>query len=95
MSQLIMPQHAMLDDFNTIKRVQEIPDDFLQSCSDNRLASNGNKMGDLHQFASIPTAVVDHWSRQGFDVFKEPMKAILKRLRDEDLTAFITTDKHF
>lgn len=95
MTELIMPRHAMLDDFSTIKREQHIPDSFLQECHDNRVASNHGSMGEMHQFASIPTAVVDHWMRQGFDVYKEDVKSILKRLRDEDLSAFITTDRQF
>lgn len=92
---LITPTYELLGlgEVEAIRRTQEITPEFLTNCHDNRVASNHLPMGEFHQFASIPVAVVEHWMRLGFDVYKEPMKAILKRLHDEDLTAFLTTDK--
>ena len=43
--------------------------------------------------ASIPAVVYDQWKREGFDALKEPPKAILKRLKQQNLDAFITTNK--
>lgn len=95
MTQLITPKYTFLGDTDVeaVQRTQEITSDFLQQCHDNRVASNQGSMGELHQFASIPCALVEHWMRQGFDIYQESAAAIMKRLRDEDLQAFITTDK--
>lgn len=93
MTSLILPRYLFKDDDTTIQATQEIPDDFLTECHENRVASTEGRMGEYHQFASIPTAVVDMWMRQGFNIYQEPMSAIVKRLRSEDLTAFLTTEK--
>lgn len=50
-------------------------------------------MGDMERCASIPTAVVEKWMREGFDVFTAPAREIIARLRRENLEAFITTNK--
>ena len=76
-----------------IKQTQEIPDDFLTKLKEARIESTSRPMGDFHRFASIPTAVVEKWRREGFDVMKEPAKAIILKLKSEDLGAFITTNK--
>lgn len=97
MTKLITPKYDLEfdtdDTFTAIKRTQEITPEFLQECHDNRVASNNVPMGEFHQFASIPVVVVEHWLRQGFDINNESMASIMKRLRSEDLSAFITTDK--
>ena len=43
--------------------------------------------------ASIPTAVIVQWSREGFNVYEETGAAIVKRLYDQNLDAFMATDK--
>jgi hypothetical protein len=93
--QLINPKYNILDVDGgpVIKRTQEITAEFLDECAENRLASVGRPMGEFHQFASIPTAVVEKWLREGFDIYNEPAKAIVARLRKEDLGAFITTQR--
>jgi len=93
--QFITPKYNLLEDQDgtTIKRTQEITPEFLDQCADNRLASVSNPMGEFHQFASIPTAVVEKWLREGFNIYEESAKAIVARLRKEDLGAFITTQR--
>lgn len=76
-----------------IKHTQEIPEDFLTRLKEARLESSSRPMGDFHRFASIPTAVVEKWKREGFDVMKESAKKIIQKLQTEDLGAFITTNK--
>ncbi len=78
---------------DTIKRKQEITDEFLTECNDNRIESMNRPMADWEQVASIPVVVVEKWLREGFDVYRESLKSIMRRLRNEDLTAFITTDR--
>lgn len=93
MVELILPRHYIRDGGETIQRTQEITDEFLQECKDNRYASNHVPMGDFHQVAAIPTAVVDKWAKEGFDIFTASIKEIVGKLQKEDLTAFLTTDK--
>jgi hypothetical protein len=76
-----------------IKHSQEINAEFLESIRQARFESTQRPMGDFHRFASVPTAVVEKWKREGFDVMKEPAKAIIRKLQSEDLGAFITTNK--
>src|SRR5574337_472326 len=94
---LIDPYVEFLDgDSNTqlvIKHTQEIPDAFLTQLKEARIESDRRPMGDFHRFASIPTAVVEKWKREGFDVMKESAKSIIRKLQSEDLGAFITTNK--
>jgi hypothetical protein len=71
---------------------QEITDDFLDHCKAARDGSH-ERAGEYHQVASVPTSVAELWLKQGFDIYREPAKAILKRLRDQQLDAFITTNK--
>lgn len=75
-----------------VVRTQDIPSWWLDSLKDSRLASR-ERAGETHRVASIPTALVEQWQRQGFDVYREPIRAIVKRLRDEGYHQFLTTEK--
>jgi hypothetical protein len=90
----VTPDYRLLDtDGFVIQRTQEITDDFLQRNSDLRFQSSQAPAKDLHQFASIPVAVVEKWWREGFDIYNESARSIISRLRYENLDAFITTTK--
>lgn len=75
-----------------VRKDQEITSDFLDQLADDRLASKAPSR-DFHKLASIPVVVVEKWLREGYDIYQMDAKAILKKLRDEDLTAFIATTK--
>lgn len=75
-----------------VRKDQEITSDFLDQLADDRLASKAPAR-DFHKLASIPVVVVEKWLREGHDIYQMDAKAILKKLRDEDLTAFIATTK--
>jgi hypothetical protein len=95
---LIDPTHEFLEGDSAdrqliIKHTQNIPQGFLDGLREARLESSRKPMGDFHRFASIPTAVVEKWGREGFDVMKESAKSIIAKLRGEDLDSFITTNK--
>lgn len=75
-----------------VVRTQDIPDWWLDSLKDSRLASR-ERAGETHRVASIPTALVEKWQREGFDVYREPIKAIVKRLKDQGFHQFLTTEK--
>lgn len=75
-----------------IRKDQEITSEYLDALAEERLYSKAPAK-DWHKFASIPVAVVEHWMSQGFNVYKEHPKDIIKRLQREDLTKFICTTK--
>ena len=46
--------------------------------------------------ASIPTAVVEKWMREGFNIMTDKnitAKQIVNKLKSENLDAFLTTEK--
>lgn len=75
-----------------IVRAQDIPAWWLDSLKDARIASR-QRAGETHRVCSVPTALAEKWLREGFDVYREPARAILKRLRDEGFHQFIATEK--
>ena len=77
----------------TIGKAQEIPADFVSNLKKLKADSMGHREGDFMRVASVPTIVHEQWLKEGFDMMKEDPKAILKRLRDQHLDAFITTNK--
>ncbi len=74
---------------------QEIAPAFLDDLAEQRLASAMVREGDFMKVASIPAAIVDGWAARGFNVFDRNVTAadILKRLRAEDMGAFLATAK--
>lgn len=75
-----------------IRKDQIITDEFLDGLKADREASRG-RAGEYHKVASIPTAVVEKWLREGFDIWRETPQAIVKKLHEENLTAFLATEK--
>jgi hypothetical protein len=75
-----------------VKKDQYISDDFLTRNKDLRFDSK-QRAGEYHHFASIPVVVVEKWLKEGFDIYKESAKDIVKRLRQENLEAFLTSNK--
>ncbi len=78
-----------------IRKDQEITDEFLDDLKDRRFASSSVREKDYMHVASIPTAVVEKWAREGFDILKGKFTAreIVDRLRKENLEAFLATNK--
>ena len=77
------------------KHTQTINDEFLTGLKEQRNASKDQREGDFMRVASIPVVVVEKWMREGFDVMsgKHSAAEIVKRLKQENLHAFLTTDK--
>lgn len=71
---------------------QEITSEFLQECQD-RFVGTKDPTGELLCVASIPTALVDRWMREGFNVFEEPIAASVARLKAENFGKFVLTSK--
>ncbi len=78
-----------------VKKEQLITDRFLQHTADMRHASSSARAGEFHEVAAIPTVVVEQWLREGFDITAKGVTAheIVTRLRRDNLTAFLTTNK--
>lgn len=85
------------DDNNFVrKHTQNIPQWHLDNLREQRNNSLGQREGDFMRVASIPVAVVEKWMREGFDIMSDKNitgKDIVKRLKAENLDAFLTTDK--
>lgn len=76
-----------------IIRAQEIPEDFMGWLRAEREASKHEKMGEIATLASIPAVLVVQWLNEGFDVFREPAREIIKRLKAQGFDGFLATDK--
>lgn len=92
--------YEKLVDFDTavggdllIKHTQEIPEDYISQLKRDKINADHNRAGEFERVASIPVVIVEKWLREGFDIDKESIGAIVKRLRDEHLDAFITTNR--
>jgi hypothetical protein len=97
-SELINPDITFENDSDNalvIKNQQQIPQSFLDRLKTSRDATEGNRMGDFHRVASIPTVVVEKWMREGFNIWDKNVKAseIVTKLKAEHLDAFLTTTK--
>ena len=76
-----------------IQTSQEIPQRFLDRLKEERFDSKHSRTGNYMRVASIPTAIVDKWKREGYDFDNESVKNIVAKLKMEGLDAFLTTDK--
>jgi hypothetical protein len=78
-----------------LKRSQEIPQQLLDSLKEQRNDSTSRREGEFMRVASIPAVVVEKWMREGFNILDPNVngKEIVRRLKAENLDAFLTTDK--
>ncbi len=78
-----------------IQRSQNIPQQLIDDIADHRKESSGKREGNYMKVASIPTVIVEKWMSEGFNIFDQnvDIKDIVKRLKAENLDAFLTTDK--
>lgn len=104
MSPIIKPKPLLNDaewsvkddiDQLTIRKDQEITDEFLDDLKDRRFNSSHVREKEFMHVASIPTAVVEKWMREGFDILsgKHTAREIVQRLKAENLDAFLATNK--
>ena len=82
-----------IGDENVIEQTQYIAPSFLDTLRRQRENSLNQKEGEFMSVAEVPVSVYEQWLREGFDMMKEDPKAILMRLKQQDLEAFITTKK--
>ena len=75
------------------RHTQEIPQWHLDNLKDQRNVSTQHKEGEMMKVASIPTAVIEKWMREGFNIWEAKGSEIVRKLKNEDLDMFLTTDK--
>ena len=77
------------------KHEQNIPQSFLDDLKEQRNASKSQREGEYMRVASIPTVIVEKWMREGFDIMSGEHSAheIVRKLKAENLEAFLTTEK--
>ena len=77
------------------KHTQQINQAFLDNVAEQRNRSREQREREFMSVAQIPTIVVEQWMRDGFDIFSGEHSAaeIVKRLKRENLDAFLTTEK--
>ena len=77
------------------KHTQQISQSFLDSVKEQRDRSKSQREGDFMRVASIPTIIVEKWMREGFNIMNGEHSAaeIVKKLKAENLDAFLTTEK--
>jgi hypothetical protein len=74
-----------------IKQQQYIPDEFLSDLRKEREDSLSTPAGEFHRVARIPQVLADKWGVEF--MMNAPVAEILKRLRQEQLDAFIASNK--
>ena len=92
---LINPQTEFIQDGENVvrKHTQEIPQWHLDALAQQRNESKSKPEGEFMRVASIPTVIVEKWMREGFNIWEVDGKEIVKRLKAENLDAFLTTEK--
>lgn len=55
--------------------------------------TKNSRCKEFHKVASIPAVIYHKWLIQGHNPFQWTMKELMKKLYEDDLTAFITTSK--
>jgi hypothetical protein len=76
-----------------IQRYQEIPKQFLDSLKQKREASKDVRESNYMHVASIHVEIVEKWVREGFDFHNESARNIVAKLKNENLDAFLVTNK--
>lgn len=76
-----------------VKFTQDIPSDFLQDIQD-RFTGKTEQVGNFLFVGSVPTAIADRWMREGYNIYEEPIRKTLAKLRAENLQKFIGTSKN-
>jgi hypothetical protein len=72
-----------------VQRFQEIPDSFKERMREVESRSKHERSGDYKLAASIPAIFVAKWFNEGFNVYTEPMSAIVKKCKAEGLDDFL------
>ncbi len=72
---------------------QELKASFWEGLRRTKERDAQKRTGDLWHIASIPVAVIHEWHKRGWKIDQMSADEIIKKLREENLEAFITTSK--
>ncbi len=72
---------------------QELPGTYWEGLQWAREQDAKNRCPELWRVASVPAIFVEAWMRDGFNIWEETAEAVVKRLRENDLSEFCTTRK--
>ena len=90
------PTQTLTGDGDDLRLVDlhTIPQEHIDSLSDYRKAASAmSRSKELHRVSSIPVIFVHKWMREGFNIYEKTAAQIVAKLRQDDLHAFITTEK--
>ena len=78
-----------------IKKTQDISTSHMDALRQQRNDSLSQREGEFMKVASVPAVVVEKWLKEGFNILDPNVdgREIVKRLKAENLDAFLTTDK--
>lgn len=76
-----------------IQTYQEIPKEFLDELAEHRKASSERRTQNFERVASVPAIFVKKWLDEGFNIYREPVKAVVRRLKQQGLDGFLTTER--
>ena len=100
MTDLIKPSvydvgHKFHDDPNglLLETAQEIPQSFVSMLKGMKADSGSVRENEFMHVASIPVAIHHKWLKEGYDCTTAPIKDTVRRLKQEQLDAFIVTNK--
>lgn len=71
---------------------QEITDEFVQDIQD-RFTGATDPTGNFLFVGAVPAAIADRWMREGYNIFEEPVRNTLARLKAENFGKFVATSK--
>lgn len=72
---------------------QDLPNHYWEGLQWARQEDAQRRCPEVWRVGSVPAVFVEKWLKDGFDIFREDAKAIVRRCRQENLTEFLTTDK--
>ncbi len=75
------------------ENIQHFPDSYWAGLQWARDQQASARTKEFHKVADIPAIFVKKWLDEGFDVYREPVREIVKRLHREELTEFLTTNR--
>ena len=90
------PKQGIKEDAGSLTLIdaQTIPQEFIDDIADYRKAQSAvGRSGEYHRVGSIPVIFVHKWMREGFNIYEKSAEQIVAKLRQDDLHAFITTEK--
>lgn len=76
-----------------VRYTQDIPDHFIQDIQDRFTGANDRIDGNFLFVGSVPAAVADRWMREGYNVYQEPIRKTLAKLKAENFGKFVATSK--